>query len=99
MDNIPGRHSNATHILHFNAENIPPLSSKYFKIEKTPQQPKISYSIKSPSYLSYDEASEILTIHDGNKDVKINTDLRYYEGFSGFNQSPDDRASGAYIFR
>ena len=96
---IPGRNSIATHILYFNADLIPPLGSKIYKIEKVNTYEQVLKETRRTSNITFLNDSNELFINNDKEDMRVNLEMLYYEGHGGLNDKPEHRPSGAYIFR
>ncbi|CAH0775454.1 unnamed protein product [Bemisia tabaci] len=100
-----------THSLVFTAKDIPPLGLSSFFVErlsqlKAPDYPA-QYNSTENLKVKHDEtelefnATTGLLQHvnfNGTK-VDLMQSFHYYEACKGYNYNPDNRASGAYIFR
>ena len=107
---IPGRISKATHELIFNAIDIPSYGAKKFVVErkaKLSQKKDILenqniYTLGDTKFnVTFDVKNKKYLISNGNKNFSksLTNELRYYQGHRGSNDKPENRASGAYIFR
>uniref|UniRef100_A0A8D8LJC1 Alpha-mannosidase n=2 Tax=Cacopsylla melanoneura TaxID=428564 RepID=A0A8D8LJC1_9HEMI len=108
---IPGRQSNATHSLIFNATGLPPLGANLYLIEKTTAVPTVTQAktVAKNEDIVVDNG-KIKLIFNGTTGLlekivkngvasKFKQNFYYYEGAKGYNYNPLNRASGAYIFR
>merc|ERR1719153_640363 len=107
---IPGRKSKATHELVFKSEHIPPFSAKKYEITKT-EKPKSrskqqdnqnEYNLGNKNFsVSFDIINMKYSIRKEGSSVEknVNFGMGYYKGHNGYNDKPENRASGAYIFR
>ncbi|XP_049776423.1 lysosomal alpha-mannosidase-like [Schistocerca cancellata] len=106
--NVPGRDSNATQEIVFQATDVPALGYYSYYVSSTKQERSYSNIIsENATYIGNNYLQVILHETQGTvKSVIINgTELPlsqnfyYYEGWAGTNAGPDMRSSGAYIFR
>jgi len=108
--NIPGRKSKATHELVFKSEGIPPFTAKKYEITKRKrtnsrtkrQENQNSYNLGNKNFnVTFDIINKLYSIREEGLSVEktVNFELRYYKGHNGYNDKPESRASGAYIFR
>ncbi|XP_047001000.1 lysosomal alpha-mannosidase-like [Schistocerca americana] len=106
--NVPGRDSNATQEIVFQATDVPALGYYSYYVSSTKQERSYSNIIsENAAYIGNNYLQVILHETQGTvKSVIINgTELPlsqnfyYYEGWAGTNAGPDERSSGAYIFR
>ncbi|XP_060520149.1 lysosomal alpha-mannosidase-like [Cylas formicarius] len=103
---IPGRESNAVVELIFMAENIAPLGFKSYFVQNVSGDHKLKpkrlsqTGFKDSAEFTFDESTGLL---DGIlvNDILLPVDQTFmlYEGYVGDNEKPENRSSGAYIFR
>lgn len=100
IKNIPGRESNATHDLYFIGKSIPPLGWKSFIISLNDTK-KSSIKLKnSTTSFDIDEDTGLVNkITLNNISIPFGQNFYFYNGFVGDNQHPENRSSGAYVFR
>ncbi|XP_065339498.1 lysosomal alpha-mannosidase-like [Cloeon dipterum] len=105
---IPGRQSSATQELLFQAENLPALGFKSYRVEKSntaspPPQPSEELVIANDVIeVTFDaDLKRLSSVRDiaADKTYAVSQDFQYYEAVEGDNLGADRRASGAYIFR
>lgn len=103
--NLPGRSSLATHELVFLASNIPPLGYKSYYIQfaktRSSQQSQRSHDKDMGNKdikLSLNNG-EITKIKTSEMELEFSQAYMYYESAAGNNVIPEERSSGAYIFR
>ena len=97
---MPGRQSQATGILMFSAERLPPLGAKIYKVEKGSSSiVKHLRTSENRLQMSYDHIENTFLINDGSREITLEDDFLYYKAKVGINDRPEHRASGAYIFR
>lgn len=97
---IPGRQSQATGILLFSAEMIPPLAAKIYKVEKGSSNiGQHRHTSENRFQMSYDNMDNAFIVNDGIREIKLEDEFLYYKATVGINDRPEHRASGAYIFR
>ncbi|XP_059478778.1 lysosomal alpha-mannosidase-like [Neocloeon triangulifer] len=105
---IPGRSSQATQELVFQAMDVPPLGFKSYHITRTttPLQPPSSvneFTIANEDIeITFDQDTNTLSsVRDiaADKIYSITQDFQFYKARAGTNLQPSTRASGAYIFR
>ncbi|KAF5294473.1 hypothetical protein FQR65_LT01599 [Abscondita terminalis] len=99
---IPGRLSNATQEIIFIAESIPPLGFKSFYIQKTQstEREKMSSKFQESAQVKIDKDTGLISkIYTNGREVSLQQNFFYYRGSVGDNEVPENRSSGAYIFR
>ncbi|CAB3366560.1 Hypothetical predicted protein [Cloeon dipterum] len=108
VQNMPGRESSATQELVFQAENLPPLGFKSYRVEKIntaspPPQPSEELVIANDVIeVTFDaDLKRLSSVKDiaADKTYMVSQDFQYYEALEGDNLGAARRASGAYIFR
>lgn len=111
--NLPGRVSNATHELVFLAAQLPPVGFKSYYVQRTATQrrlkkPTTTRRNRFADTIISNERLEVTvdgptgrikSIKVSDRVIPLQQEFLWYEGFIGDNYSPENRSSGAYIFR
>ncbi|CAH1973774.1 unnamed protein product [Acanthoscelides obtectus] len=101
---IPGRDSKATAELIFRAKDLPPLGFKSYYVERvagnTVSQHQMERDSKGDTQFEIDRSTGLIShIYMNGRDIPLDQNFLYYEGYVGNNEIFPNRSSGAYIFR
>ena len=81
--------------IHGNQNHAP----KIYQIEKVLKQDLVIKETRKKLYVDFSDDTDELIISNEKEKLSVSLELLYYEGHGGLNDKPENRPSGAYIFR
>ncbi|XP_049857093.1 lysosomal alpha-mannosidase-like [Schistocerca gregaria] len=105
---VPGRDSNATQEIVFQATDVPALGYRSYYVSSTRQERSYLNTVSENAtsignnYLQvilHETQGTVKSVIINGTELPLSQNFYYYEGWAGTNAGTDDRSSGAYIFR
>ncbi|KAF2897558.1 hypothetical protein ILUMI_08618 [Ignelater luminosus] len=96
---IPGRQSNAMYEIIFLASDLPPLGFKSYYVMKSSGS-NLNTQSEGDVNIEIDQNTGLISkVTMNGKTIPLEQNFFYYRGTVGNNARPENRSSGAYIFR